>query len=85
MPAVEGLREKMRAHSLQVKASTSHSITVRKQSSVSARALRTDSRNAQMLLLKPTGRFPVGVQDLKYCTAESPSSIAADNVSKGLR
>ncbi|WIA15413.1 hypothetical protein OEZ85_002066 [Tetradesmus obliquus] len=29
-----------------------------------------------MLLARPTGRFPVGVQDLKYST--NPSSIAAD-------
>lgn len=32
-----------------------------------------------MFLLKPTGRFPVGCQDLKYCS--HPGSIAADNVS----
>eukprot|EP00879_Flechtneria_rotunda_P022323 GHRR01023552.1.p2 GENE.GHRR01023552.1~~GHRR01023552.1.p2 ORF type:complete len:120 (+),score=20.98 GHRR01023552.1:481-840(+) len=31
------------------------------------------------MLLRPTGRFPVGIQDLKYCTAESSSAIAADN------
>lgn len=33
-----------------------------------------------MLLLKPTGRFPVGVQDVKYTTVHSADKIAADNV-----
>jgi hypothetical protein len=36
-----------------------------------------------MFLLKPTGRFPVGCQDLKYCS--HPGSIAADNVSACMR
>jgi hypothetical protein len=32
-----------------------------------------------MYLLRPTGRFPVGCQDLKYASAPD-RSIAADNV-----
>jgi len=32
-----------------------------------------------MLLLKPTGRFSVGIQDISYCSADSASKIAADN------